>query len=483
MDVYSDGVWSKGKGEPLVKTDPAKGDVVYQGYGADTHQVAKAISSAQLAFEAWAATPQAERNEIMMGYAQHLKARRQDIAISISRDMGKPLWESLTEVDAMVGKVAISITAQTERAGHKDEATAFGSMRLTHRPHGVMAIFGPFNFPGHLPNGHMVPALLAGNVCVFKPSEFAPNVARHMVEALAAAGLPKGVLSVVQGGRETGKALLEGAIDGVLFTGSAETGLFIHQQFAGRPQVILALEMGGNNPLIVWDASDLKAAASIVFNSAYVTTGQRCSCARRFIVPEGAFGNQLIDALSAEIDAVTIGAWDEEVFMGPLVSDKAVKNALSFEAELLRRGAKAIVGFTRPKPEGAFIRPSLIDVTGTDAPDQELFGPLVQVTRAKTFDDALKAANATRFGLAAGLVSDDHSLWQKAEMKLKAGVITLNRATVGAPSSQPFGGPGLSGNHRPGAYYAADYCAWPQVSQTADHVKPSVIAGFTPQKP
>ena len=178
-------------------------------------------------------------------------ARR--IAETISRETGKPLWETRAEIGSMIGKVDISITAQAERAGEKHNAMPFGQAVLRHRPHGVMAVLGPFNFPGHLPNGHIVPALLAGNTVVFKPSEMTPATGAAMAEAWDDAGLPPHVFQLVQGGRETGEALVGGDIDGLLFTGSAGAGAHFRRLFADKPHVILALELGGNNPLVAWD--------------------------------------------------------------------------------------------------------------------------------------------------------------------------------------------------------------------------------------
>ncbi|ESQ74272.1 succinylglutamate-semialdehyde dehydrogenase [Asticcacaulis sp. AC402] len=478
-DVYKNGQWSAGDGPAFQKTCPASDEVVWSGHAASGAQVEAAVGAARAAFAPWALRPQAERIAILEAYADALTSRRDAIARAISRDMGKALWESLSEADAMAAKVAISVKAQAERAGQKSAAAAFGTIDLGHRPHGVMAVIGPFNFPGHLPNGHLVPALLAGNTCVFKPSELAPSVAALMVEAFEAAGLPQGCLNVVHGGREVGSAVLNARIDGLLFTGSVEAGLAFHRHFAGRPQIILALEMGGNNPLIVWNPADVEAAADIVFTSAFVTTGQRCSCARRLILPEGGFGDDVLTALVERIRTVPIGAWDQDVFMGSVVSAPAAQAALRFESDLLTSGAKPVQAFEHPFGPGAFLRPALIDVThARDVPDTELFGPLLQVTRVRDFDSAIDRANATRFGLAAGFVGDDDDLWRKAYSHLNAGVLTRNRPTAGAPSSLPFGGPGLSGNHRPSAYYAADYCAWPQATQSAQKAVRQTPAGY-----
>ena len=212
--------------------------------------------------------------------------------------MGKVTWDAKGEVAAMIGKIEISIRAQAERAGAREEKAAFGAMTLSHHAHGVLGVFGPFNFPGHLPNGHIVPALLAGNCVLFKPSELTPGVAALMMEAWEAAGLPVGVLNLLQGARETGAALLDShGLNGVLFTGSAHTGALIHKKFAGRPDVILALELGGNNPLIAWPPADVAASANLIAHSAFVTSGQRCSCARRLIVPDDHWGRDVLDEL------------------------------------------------------------------------------------------------------------------------------------------------------------------------------------------
>jgi succinylglutamic semialdehyde dehydrogenase len=441
---------------------PATGDVVWEGAAASAAQVQTAVAKARAAFSDWSLRPFQFRADIALAYAERVREHIEAIALAISRDMGKPLWEARTEAGAMAGKVAVSIKSYNERT----PTVITDTTRLAHRPHGVMAVFGPFNFPGHLPNGHIIPSLLAGNTVVFKPSELTPQVADIMVQCWAEAGLPDGVLNLVQGARETGAALLEADIDGLLFTGSAKTGTFFHKHFAGRPEVLLALEMGGNNPLIIQDPVDVDAAADLAFMSGYITAGQRCTCARRLILPEGAFGDAVIEALLAKVAKVKIGRWDiDNIFMGPVVSVAAAEAASAFEAELLSKGAKSLSALDRA---GAFLRPGLIDVTGVSVPDEELFAPYLQVIRVPNIDAAISQANATRFGLASGLICDDSAVWDHARPRLRAGIVNWNKPTTGAASTLPFGGPGLSGNHRPAAYYAADYCAWPQAGQIAD---------------
>lgn len=477
-ELYIDGVWRAGNGERFASHDPVSGDAVWSGAASDAEDVAEAMAAARLAFPSWSRRPLEARVAVVRAFGKEIAARADLIAETISREMGKAHWDAKSEVQAMVGKIEISIRAQAERAGAREEAAAFGAMTLSHHPHGVLAVFGPFNFPGHLPNGHIVPALLAGNCVLFKPSELTPGVGALMTEAWEAAGLPAGVLNLLQGGRETGAALLDApGLNGVLFTGSAQTGSMIHRKFAGRPDVMLALELGGNNPLIVWPPVDARAAANLIAHSAFATGGQRCSCARRLIVPDGAAGAEILAALREMTERIAVAApgAQPEPFIGPLVNAHAAERALKFEQALTAMGATPIVPLKR---DGAFVRPGVIDVTGLAPPDEELFGPLLQVYRAPDFDHALDVANATRFGLSGGLISDDPSLWARVKNELRAGVLNWNRPTTGASGAMPFGGPGLSGSLRPSAYYAADYVAYPVASQLSERAAPIPAPGL-----
>jgi succinylglutamic semialdehyde dehydrogenase len=450
----------------LRSTDPASGALVWAGECASSDAVAAAVGTARQAQPGWAAQSLDERIACVRAFRAEVAARGPALAEMIARETGKPRWEASAEVASMVAKVETSIAAQAERAGTRRSATAFGEAVLRHRPHGVMAVLGPYNFPAHLPNGHVVPALLAGNAVVFKPSELTPAVGEAMADCWNAAGLPQDVFTLVQGGRDTGAALVAQDIDGLLFTGSAAAGAHFRRLFVDRPEVMLALELGGNNPLVVWDG-DAAEAASLIVQSAFITTGQRCSCARRLIVPQGAFGDAVVAALAELAERLTVGAWDEipEPFMGPLISAQAAARAGEQAAQIVALGARVIRPFAGiAGRSAAFVTPSILDVTGLTVPDEEIFAPVLQVTRVADFTQAIAAANATRYGLSAGLVTGDDALWNRFVGEARAGVINRNRPTTGAAGTMPFGGLGESGNHRPGAYYAADYCAWPIAS-------------------
>jgi succinylglutamic semialdehyde dehydrogenase len=479
--LFIDGAWRAGGGEAFASTDPAHGDTLWSGQGASSHDVNAAFAAARKAFPEWALAGFEARKNLAERYGEIVKAKSDELGELIAKETGKPLWEAKGEAGAMAAKVAVSIKAYEERTGRTRTETDFGEQVLDHKPLGVMFALGPYNFPGHLPNGHIIPALLAGNTVVFKPSELTPAVGELMVRCWIEAGLPAGVLNLVQGARETGAAALDNPeLDGVLFTGSWPTGSFIHKKFAGRTGIQLALEMGGNNPLVVWDAEDAEAAARVAVLSSYITAGQRCSCARRLIVPEGAKGDAVVDAIAAAIPKLTIGAYtsDPEPFMGPLISERAAQAVIDGQEDYLRRGGSAIVKAARHEAGAAFVSPGLIAVDGADIPDDEIFGPLLQVRRASTFEAALQEANNTAYGLSAGLVTDNDDLWKRFWVGSRAGIVNRNRPTTGAASTMPFGGPGQSGNLRPSAYYAADYCAYPVATQAAHTLERMAVKGL-----
>jgi succinylglutamic semialdehyde dehydrogenase len=451
---------------------PASGELVWQGKAAGTQDVNDTVKLARKAFEVWADRPLPHRLSYLENYRQRLTDRSDRLAAAIGRETGKPFWEARLEVTAMINKVEISIQAMHERAGETERVSAFGKSILRHRPHGVMAVFGPYNFPGHLPNGHFVPALLAGNTIVFKPSEESPLVGEMIGELMQESGLPDGVFNIVQGGRDTGVALADAWIDGLLFTGSAATGAQLRRQFVERPEVILALELGGNNPLIAWDGEP-SAVASIVVASAFISAGQRCSCARRLIIPDSKTGDAFLSAVVDYARRLSIGNWDDttEPSMGPLVSETAADRVRTAYNNLLASGARAVLPLLTPNGRSrAFLTPAIIDVTGIHVPDEEIFGPVLQVIRVPDFDTAQRIANDTAFGLAGGLISSSRSLWDRYSQRARVGVCNWNRPTTGAAGTMPFGGLGASGNHRPSAYYAADYCAYPVASFEADAV-------------
>ncbi|AVO54937.1 succinylglutamate-semialdehyde dehydrogenase [Ectopseudomonas mendocina] len=479
---YIAGHWLAGQGEPLESLDPVTQAVVWHGRGANAVQVDAAVAAARTAFATWAAQSLDSRIAVLERFAVRLKDQAETIARAIGEETGKPLWEAATEVNSMVGKVAISIQSYRERTGEKSGPLADATAVLRHKPHGVVAVFGPYNFPGHLPNGHIVPALLAGNAVVFKPSELTPKVAELAVQCWIDAGLPAGVLNLLQGGRETGVALAgHPGIDGLFFTGSSRTGNLLHAQFAGRPEKILALEMGGNNPLIVDQVADVDAAVYTIVQSAFISAGQRCTCARRLLVPQGEWGDALLARLVQVAGQIKVGRFDEQPapFMGSVISLQAAAQLLQAQQDLLAKGATALLAMAQPQANAALLTPGILDVTAVaERVDEEFFGPLLQVIRYTSFEAAIDEANATVYGLAAGLLSDSRARYEQFWLHSRAGIVNWNKQLTGAASSAPFGGIGASGNHRASAYYAADYCAYPVASLESESL--TLPATLTP---
>ena len=478
--LYIAGAWQNGQGEAFESLNPVTQQVLWAGQGASAEQVDAAVNAARQAFPAWARRSFDDRLSVLEAFAASLKAHADELARCIGEETGKPLWESATEVTSMINKVAISVQSYRERTGEKSGPLGDATAVLRHKPHGVVAVFGPYNFPGHLPNGHIVPALLAGNSVVFKPSELTPKVAELTVKCWIEAGLPAGVLNLLQGARETGIALAAHAgIDGLFFTGSSRTGNALHQQFAGRPDKILALEMGGNNPLVVDQVADLDAAVYTIIQSAFISAGQRCTCARRLLVPQGAWGDSLLTRLVDVSQHIEVGAFDQQPapFMGSVISLAAARALMDAQEVLLGSGAVALLEMAQPDSNAALLTPGIIDVTEvSDRSDEELFGPLLQVIRYADFDAAIAEANNTAFGLAAGLLSDSQARYEQFWLQSRAGIVNWNKQLTGAASSAPFGGVGASGNHRASAYYAADYCAYPVASlETPTLVLPAAL--------
>ena len=466
-------------GTELQSFEPATGELVWRGMPSD---VDEEVAAARAAWAGWAARPLAFRIETLRRFANAVRSRADDFADLIARETGKPLWEARTEVDSVVAKVDISVTAHAERTPQRRLDAPMGSrMALRHKPHGVLAVLGPYNFPAHLPNGHIVPALLAGNAVVFKPSEKTPATGALLVECLRAGGVPEGCIRLVQGGPDEGRALAgHNAIDGLLFTGSARTGIALNRQFAERPDKILALEMGGNNPIIVWDTPDLHSAAVVIVQSAFTSAGQRCTAARRLIVDQTLF-EPLMEVLGPLIGRLIVGAPHDSPapFMGPVIDNEAADQLTESFLELLIRGGRPLRHMERPVDGRPFLTPGLIDTTDLrERPDIELFGPILQVIRADTFEAAIAHANDTRYGLSASLISQDPQRYNQFWANARAGIVNWNRPTNGASSGAPFGGIGWSGNHRPSAFYAADYCAYPVVSAEAEQARASIGIGL-----
>ncbi|MFC3441055.1 succinylglutamate-semialdehyde dehydrogenase [Sphingobium rhizovicinum] len=463
----------------LTSYEPATGVLLWQG---DPGDVDAEVARARAAWPKWAAQPIAYRIETLRRFVNVVRRHEEALTDLIARETGKPLWDARAEVAAVMGKVDVSVAAYSERTGQRRlEANLGARQSVRHKPHGVMAVLGPYNFPAHLPNGHIIPALLAGNSVVFKPSEKTPAVGEMLVKLYHEAGVPTDAVRLLIGGPDTGKALAAHPdVGGLLFTGSAHNGVAINRQFATQPGKILALEMGGNNPIVVWDTPEIPAAAAIVVQSAFLSSGQRCTAASRLIVRDG-IADRLIAEVKKLADRLIVDHphATPAPYMGPVIDNQTADGLTESFLWLMSHGGRPIKHMVRMQKGLPFLSPAIIDVTAMqERPDVELFGPLLQVIRVADFGEAIAEANNSRYGLSASLIGGSPEQYNQFWSNIRAGVVNWNRPTNGAASNAPFGGVGLSGNHRPSAYYAADYCAYPVVSAEIETPRASIGVGL-----
>ncbi|KTC86589.1 succinylglutamate-semialdehyde dehydrogenase [Legionella brunensis] len=470
---YIGGNWIRGEGEAFHSQNPADGSIIWQGNHGNEEEVFAACEAAHLAIPSWASLDSSTRMTYLQNFAKEIETKQTELTYLIALETGKPLWEAKTEVSSVIAKINLSAQAYQERTSEKQSSTSDAQAYLRYKPHGVVAVLGAFNFPAHLSNGHIIPALLAGNTVVYKPSELAPAVAQFIVQCWHESGLPQGVLNCIQGGIATSQALLASDIQGVYFTGSYRAGKQIHEHFSGRPDVILALEMGGNNPLIIDIIKNFDAAIYHTLLSTMITAGQRCTCARRIFIPDNAVGDEFLSRFIKACKQLNVAAFTQqpEPFMGPVISHEHALMHLKAQETLIKLGGQPLLVMSLLKEKSGLLSPGIIDMTKVDnPPDEEIFAPLSQIYRYGSFEEALVLANHTRYGLAAGLLSDSAKSYQQFYHSIRAGLINWNRPTTGAVSSLPFGGVGSSGNHRPSAFFAADYCAYPIASLEQPHL-------------
>ncbi len=462
---------SKSDGEWEIQSPADLKDRVFSVEYSYDH-IEQACQAAKKAYKSWRYTSLEERKNLLLRLQEVYLAHKEEMAQIISRETGKPSWEAMTEANALAGKIKITIEHSlklVETEIIKDALPKTDGV-VRYKSRGVMAVIGPFNFPAHLPNGHIVPALLTGNTIVFKPSDKTPAVGQFMAKMFDEAGFPKGVFNLVQGLGESGKRLVgHESVDGILFTGSYDVGLKIKQETMTHHWKILALEMGGKNTSIIWDDADLEKSIYDSLLGCFLTAGQRCSCTSKLVLHASVY-DEFVEKFHNAAKKIKVGHWSEKNFMGPLISKDSVDKYIRFQEIAGREGAESLMRGKALSPgyDGFYVSPSINLVGEFDESSvyqkSEIFGPNVAVYKVDDFDQALSITNASGFGLAASLFTKNKSLYEKALVEAKVGLLNWNRTTNGASSRLPFGGMGKSGNGRPSAHFAVQYCTSPVAS-------------------
>jgi succinylglutamic semialdehyde dehydrogenase len=476
---YIDGRFVIPEGADLewqVKSPGDLKDTVFEVQAKNDH-VDLACLAAKAAYAKWAHLTLEQRMQYLWRLKEVFQAHAAPWAEIISRETGKPLWEGKNEVATIINKIDITLNHSMKLVKEELVSAALPGVDgyVRYKPRGVMAVLGPFNFPGHLPNGHIIPALACGNTVVFKPSDKTPATGQFMAEMYQKAELPAGVFNLLQGQGEIGKRLSASEyVDGILFTGSYEVGLKIKQETLTHAWKILALEMGGKNATVIWDDADLEKATYETLIGAYLSAGQRCSGTSRVIVHKKV-KDKFVENFYVAAKKVTIGHWSENVFMGPLIDAGAVDKYVRFQEIAKREGAESLMrGKQLDLPRaGHYVTPSINLVPKFDEKSvyqkTEIFGPNVAIYAVDEFEEALKINNSTGFGLSMALFSKNRALYEKALIDAKVGLLNWNRTTNGASSRLPFGGMGKSGNDRPSAHFAVQYCTIPVASLEDPH--------------
>ncbi len=427
------------------------------------------IESAVQGYEVWRKISIEDRIKILKKYQQIVRSKKQEIAEALALEVGKPLWEALTEAAALDSKVTVTVTDSLERIKLKTIKDVMAKIdgHIVYKPLGPTFVIGPFNFPCHLANGQILSALLAGNSIIFKPSEKTIYSAQLMVECLHEAGFPEGVINFINGTGKTASGITgDKRIKGVFFTGSRPVGLKILENTWKDLDKLVALELGGKNTSIIHHDTNMSHALPELLRACFLTTGQRCTSTSMILVHRK-IEQQFIEEFRKVTERIRVGhptLAKPEPFMGPLIDEAAVKMYFDFCEAGVREGAEEIV---KPRKldvgfEGHYVSPSIHyakkpDLNGKFI-QEEIFGPNCFFIPYDTIEEAIHIANCTPYGLAASVFTRDKSVYELCLSDIESGLINLNRSTVGATARLPFGGVKNSGNHRPAAVSMVDHC-------------------------
>ena len=451
------------KRQKIINLSPADlKDKVFEFYFNPQH-IDPVCHSAKSAFTPWASLSQSKRNWFLKKLAQVYREKQEEIAILISRETGKPLWESRQEALALSSKIDVTLKHALPLVQTKTLPSRLRTdnvkEKLFYKPRGALLVLGPFNFPVHLANGHIVPALAVGNTVVFKPSDKTPASAQKLAECFHLAGFPKGVFNLIHGSSHIARSLVKHPLlDGVLFTGSYSVGKEIQKTLINYPQKICVLEMGGKNSCLVWKDANLKQAVAEVVKGAYITAGQRCSSLSRLILHKN-IKKEFLDQFVKQSADLKIGHWKNNPFMGPLVDSKALSRFKKVHREAEITGAGILKKGKHLKSLGGYyVSPAIVEPKKFDPKsyyqNEELFLPFVTVYEVQEEAEAFNLINQSDYGLCFSVFTKSEAFFKRASQAVRAGIFNWNISTVGASPRLPFGGVGKSGNARPAGLFS-----------------------------
>ncbi|HAZ08121.1 MAG TPA: aldehyde dehydrogenase family protein [Elusimicrobia bacterium] len=450
LKQYIAGKWVDGSTtREIVSTNPADTrQVVAKLKGCDQADAVRAVDAAEAAFASWRAAPAPARGRIIAKAAAIARERKEELARLMTREQGKILSEALGEMEKGINLMEWFAGEGMRMGGMTQPSELPRNLLYTLRqPLGVVSIITPWNFPWAIPVWKISPALVAGNCVVFKPASLVPALAVEIVKIFEAAGLPPGVLNLVLGaGSAMGDILVsEPRIKAVSFTGSNEIGKRVHT-LGGARGIKVTCEMGGKNPAVVWGDADLALALGGVMKGAFGSTGQRCTATSRLILDER-IADEFLKMLLAEVKKIKVGdGMDQTVGMGPAVDESQLKTDLEYIAIGKSEGAKLLCGGRRLEDadlrHGCFVEPTIFDGVTPRMRlwREEIFGPVLAVTRAKTFEEALALANDCEFGLTCAIYTQDLTLAMRFSQDAEAGMVHVNSPTIGGEAQVPFGG-------------------------------------------
>jgi len=471
---YIDGEWVDAvHGETFESVSPATGELIGVFPRSGAEDVDRAVAAAKAAYEKWRLVPAPRRGEILFRFGQLLIEQKDELALLMTREMGKVLPEAGGDVQEAVDMSFYMAGEGRRLFGHTTPSELPDKFNMSVRmPIGVIGVITPWNFPIAIPSWKIAPALVCGNTVVFKPATDTPLLGERFVELLAEAGVPKGVVNIVHGGGgAVGDRLVRHPdVPVITLTGSRETGVEVLRAAADGLKHV-HLELGGKNAVIVMDDADLELAVDGIVWSAFGTSGQRCTAASRVIVHERVY-DELASRLVVAAEKLRLGpGWEPDTDVGPVINKTALDKIHSYTEIGEGEGARLLTGGEVASGDGLgqgfYYRPTIFgDVEAQmRIAQEEIFGPTTALIRVSDVDEAIRVANGIRFGLSSSIFTRDVNTAFRAMRDLETGITYVNAGTIGAEVHLPFGGTKETGNgHREAGQAALDvFTEWKSI--------------------